>query len=329
MTRHAWLAVQIVVTLVLLAALLRGFDWAAFGEVLSAIPPAFYLGSLSAVVVGQLLYALRWQVILAGIGVHVTYRDVLRQYLVGTFFSNLLPTAVGGDAAKVYYLGRQAGYAEIGASVVVDRFLGFLWLTTLGATLAWLIDVPSPLFILNRSLLTIFAIIVFALLAAAWLVPADRWRDGQAGGWAGRLRTFGRALRAGACRPAALAVSAGVVLAYVALMTFVYTRYFVATGAVAPAALPLANVLVSMSVFVNIPVSLNGIGLREQLHYLLFAALGLPKEIAVGIAVLLFSHLVLVSFAGYLVWLRMRRLVQVPVAEARSKRAEAPSRHAS
>ena len=70
--------------------------------------------------------------VLSGMGVAVPYGDVLKQYLVGLFFSNLMPSAVGGDAVKVYYLGRHIGYMEAGASVMVDRFLGFFWLSVLG-----------------------------------------------------------------------------------------------------------------------------------------------------------------------------------------------------
>src|SRR5881396_2691485 len=172
--RQVWLTLQVVVTVILLALLFRRFDWAAFGLVLRRMSLGFYVGSLLAIVAGQLLYALRWQVVLRGMGRTVSYRDVLEQYLIGLFFSNLIPTAVGGDAAKVYYLGRRAGYVEVGASVFVDRFLGFLWLAIIGSTIAWLVDAPTPMFLLNRNLLTLFAIMFLTLLAAAWLAPVDR-----------------------------------------------------------------------------------------------------------------------------------------------------------
>ena len=172
--RYVWLTLQAVVTVLLLVLLTRRFDWGAFGSVLRHMSPGFYVGSLLAVVAGQLLYALRWRVVLQGMGLTVPYRDVLRQFLIGVFFSNLMPTAIGGDAAKVYYLGRQAGYVGVGASVFVDRFLGFLWLAIVGATLAWLVGASSPLFVLNRNLLTFFAITFTTMLAVAWIAPLDR-----------------------------------------------------------------------------------------------------------------------------------------------------------
>ena len=69
---------------------------------------------------------------------------------------------------------------------------------------------------------------------------------------------------------------------------------------------PILLVLIAIGVLSNIPVSVNGIGLREQLHYLLFASLGVSKELAVGISIIVFSQFLILSVFGGLVWLRLR-----------------------
>jgi len=309
--RHVWLTIQAAATVALLALLFQRFDWAAFGALLRRMSPAFYAGSLLAVVAGQLLYALRWQVVLDGMGVTVPYLDVLRQFLIGIFFSNVMPTAIGGDAAKVYYLGRRFGYVEVGASVFVDRFLGFLWLSITGATLAWLAGGDSSLFVLNRNLLTMFAIVFTAILTVAWVAPLDRllsddrWPR-RVAAWMPRVREVADVVRRGACRPSTLAVSAAVTLGYALLLTLVYLRYFTASGVPPVSPLAVANIVIGMAIFVNVPISVNGIGLREQLHSLLFATLGVPKEVSVSLSVLLFSHFLLLSLAGYVVWFRIK-----------------------
>ena len=111
--QRLWLVVQALVTLGFLTLVFRRFDWLAFGHVLGGLSPALYVGSLAAVVAGQLLYAGRWRMVLHGMGVNVSYPEIVAQYLIGIFFGNLMPTAVGGDAAKVYYLGRRTGYVEV------------------------------------------------------------------------------------------------------------------------------------------------------------------------------------------------------------------------
>ncbi len=67
------------------------------------------------------------------------------------------------------------------------------------------------------------------------------------------------------------------------------------------------GVVAATSVLSNVPVSLNGLGLREQLHVLLLAPLGVSNEMAVGISLLLFGHLVVASLVGLAFWMRTPR----------------------
>ena len=311
MTKRALFVVQAVVTVALLIFLFRRFDWAALAQIGSGMTPAFYLVSCGALAAGQAIYAWRWKVVLSGMGWQVPYADVVRQFLVGVFFSNLMPTAVGGDAAKVFYLGRRIGFLEAGASVLVDRFLGFFWLAMLGAMLSWASGADTPLLILNRNLLTGIAVLFAMLLALIWAVPVGRiipafLRRGRAGPLAARFEELAGYVRTGGCRAATFAASGAVVVTYIVLLALVYRAYFTAAGITAPALLPTMNVIVSMSVFVNIPISVGGIGLREQLHYLLFAELGVPKEVSVSLSLLVFAFSLALGLAGYVIWLRIK-----------------------
>lgn len=309
--RHGLLALQAVVTVALLVFVFRRFDWTALAVIGGRVSPWFYLGTFAALMVGHSLYAWRWHVVLAGMGLRVPYADVMRQYLVGLFFSNLMPTAVGGDAAKVFYLGRHIGFMEAGASVLVDRFLGFFWLSLLGAGLSWTSGANTPLLLLNRNLLTLSAIAFVAMLTLIWTVPVQRiipgvLRTGRAGGVVAKFEELARHVRVGGCRPATLAASGAVVFTYILLLALVYRTYFTAAGLAAPGLLATMNVLVSMSVFVNVPLSVGGIGLREQLHYLLFGELGVTKEASVSLSLLVFAYSLVLSVAGYVIWLRLK-----------------------
>jgi hypothetical protein len=50
------------------------------------------------------LYAWRWQVLLVASGVRAPLSITVRQYFIGVFLNNFLPSTVGGDIAKVYLL---------------------------------------------------------------------------------------------------------------------------------------------------------------------------------------------------------------------------------
>jgi hypothetical protein len=122
--------VQALVTLTLLFFLFRNFDWGDFRDLIQKVSVWFYLFSLLVVFAGQLLYTLRWRIVLRSMGMEIPYGQLVRYYLIGTFFNNFLPTAVGGDGAKIYYLGRQEGYFRIfcndgfrDAIVLVSQYL--------------------------------------------------------------------------------------------------------------------------------------------------------------------------------------------------------------
>ncbi len=301
---------QAVVTTVLLMLLFRRFDWARFAEVLQQLPVWFYAGSLAVLTVGQVLYAYRWRVVLAGMGVEVPFGEVLRQYFIGIFFSNLMPTAVGGDASKVYYLGQRSGFVQITASVILDRLLGFVWLALIGAMLAWIVGGDAPVLVLNRQLLMLFAAGFVSALLVAWLVPVERvlphlvpvrWSA-----WTSRVSDFAMLVRQGVCRPVTFVTAGVIVGVYAWLIAMVYQQYFSVSGLAPLAVLPVLLVIVSMSIFVNVPITVGGVGLREQLHVLLFTAFGVPKEVAVTISLVLFSQGLLLSLVGGALWLKVR-----------------------
>ncbi len=109
---------------------------------------------------------LKWKVILDCNGSAISFLKLLRIYLIGYFFSNLLPSTVGGDVVRSYYAGRlidNQAYAAV--SVFVERVSGVVFLFVLVAI--------SPLFSpgLYRNPYIFFPACagVFLLCATIWL----------------------------------------------------------------------------------------------------------------------------------------------------------------
>ncbi len=303
--------IQALLAAVLLALLFRNFDWSAFQSAFARIPLHFYAMSFVILVVVQALYVFKWQAILTAMGLRLPFRQLAQIYLLGTFFNNFLPTMIGGDAARVYYLGRQHGYATIATSVLVDRGLGFLSTAAWGSALVWWLDITTPAFVVARQMLTALGIVLAVVVIAALtmrlapvvvvlrrLRPLRRIAEGLE-----LVRKRGRPLRR---RPVALGVVLVSSFLYFLPLAWAYQTYFrLASGLEVPYA-AIVVVLAAIAILSNIPISLNGIGLREQLHYLLFGSLGVSKELAVGISLIVFSQFLILSALGGLVWLRQR-----------------------
>jgi uncharacterized membrane protein YbhN (UPF0104 family) len=87
-------------------------------------------------------------------------------------------------------------------------------------------------------------------------------------------------------------------------LTVIYQLFIRLSAPTVPAFVPLLTVVTTTAVLSNIPVSLNGLGLREQLHVLLLQPLGVPRELAVAISLLLYAHSLVASLCGLVMWMR-------------------------
>jgi hypothetical protein len=296
---------------VLLVLLFRNFDWGLFASALWRVPVWFYVISFLVLVCSQALYVFKWQLVLRGMGLRLSFRRLAEHYLIGTFFNNFLPTMIGGDAARVLYLGREEGYVTIATSIFVDRGLGFLSMATWGTMLVWWLDITSPAFVVARQVLTVLCAMLVVAVAAAQifrlfpLVALIR-RVRVLAFIAEPLelvRKRGRPLRR---RPDVILMVFLSGLLYFLPLGWSYQTYFRLSSGLSVPYVAILLVLLAIGVLSNLPISLNGIGLREQLHYLLFASLGVSKELAVGISAILFSQFLILSVIGGLAWLRLR-----------------------
>ena len=78
------------------------------------------------------LASLRWQRIAEFGGGHLSAGRAVLYTLIGSFFSQVLPSTVGGDAARIWLLARDAGaWKNAIYSVLIDRIAGLIWLAVL------------------------------------------------------------------------------------------------------------------------------------------------------------------------------------------------------
>jgi uncharacterized protein (TIRG00374 family) len=314
-----WVSAQAVATAIMLALLARRVDLKAVGALFVTLPLWLYLLSLAVVLIGQVMYAWRWRLLLTAAGVHVPFTVVIRQYFIGIFLNNFLPSTVGGDLAKVYLLGRDRGYRTVTASVLLDRILGVGLLALLSAVLLWLLPVTAPVIAVARLAVTgvaALSIAVVGVVAAGTGGLADRvsWMGAWPVAQAQRLQRLRFDMAAPLRSATVLSQATAVVAGYFLAVGVVYSSFIgVYTGSRPPFGMLLA-VAMAASVLSNVPISLNGLGLREQLHAALLIPLGVPGEVAVAISLLFWAHLIVASVLGFLFWMRAPALPP-PVAE--------------
>lgn len=210
-TRHGSLVARIVVATVAMVWVFHGQDWAKLREVFQRLNWGYFLLSLAAYLVGQVVVAFRWWLLLRAQSILIEVFAAIRLYFLGLFYNNLMPSSVGGDLLKAYYVTKHTHRRLEGVlSVVIDRLVG------LGGTVLMAV-VAYVLFLRGRSLgaaadqaggvrqgltayrgaIVWFLGILVAVLAVALLHPglhrrlvgaADRLRD-RGAELIGRVRT--------------------------------------------------------------------------------------------------------------------------------------------
>jgi uncharacterized membrane protein YbhN (UPF0104 family) len=209
----------------------------------------------------------------------------------------------------VVYLGQDHGYRAVTASVLIDRLLGLGMLATLATIALWLSPIYNGQFLLAH--------VASGLIAAGSLILLLVAAVGT-GGLAARVAPFGaRIVRlaerlqrlrldmaAPLAQPAILARAAAVVVTYAAAVTAIYLRYAAVQHVPMPPFFAMFAVVTATALLSNVPISLNGLGVREQLHAALLAPLGMSPESAVAISLLLYAHLLVSSAIGLVLWLR-------------------------
>ena len=93
------------------------------GLLLHADPAAIGVALLVSIV-GVVLSAWKWVRVLRARGVEMPLAQAIRYYWVGMFFSNFLPTSIGGDAIRLTMAREHAPAPELAASIVVERLTG-------------------------------------------------------------------------------------------------------------------------------------------------------------------------------------------------------------
>jgi uncharacterized protein (TIRG00374 family) len=260
---------------------------------------AFLAAGLLMTFVGFMLSAWRWQRVLAVFGAEVRLRTLLSHYLAGQFVGNVLPSTIGGDVLRVSRAGKSTGTTDVAfASVVIERLSGFLVLPVLTfagfALMPSLIHVPHAWIALAIEVASIVSFGAILLVAAH---PRLAGRFAQRENWMRFIGAVHIGLHEMRRRP--------VHVFRVLISAFLYQLSVVAAvwcaihalGVSVPNAAVLAFVPAVASGQV-LPISLSGLGIREGLLVLFLHPLGVPTGRAIGVGLLWYGMMLIVSLLG-------------------------------
>ena len=171
--------VKLMCGIALLAFLISRVSWGSLLAAMREVRPGYVVLSFCLSFIMVSMSCLKWMMIIRYEGYRVRFRELLKMYFVGYFFTNVLPSNVGGDVARSCMLGKRIdSQSRAAVSVFLERVSGVVVLL--------LLVILAPLFQwhLYRSLriqvAVAGAVFLLACLAASAFLKIFR----SAGTWA-------------------------------------------------------------------------------------------------------------------------------------------------
>ncbi|MCA1845484.1 MAG: flippase-like domain-containing protein [Actinobacteria bacterium] len=297
-----WKAVRIVASAVMLGLLLPRM------HLPSLLPREHHGDTVTYLLLGLLttlggivLSAWRWQRVLAVFDADTRLPNLVSHYLAGQFVGNFLPSTIGGDVLRVSRLttSSQVPGSSVFASVVIERLTGWIVLPLL--TLAGLVLSPSLLRLGMASRLALaLSLGTLALLAAIVAIAGSRRMAGRFAANEGWTRFIGAVhLGIDSLRRRPQAAAGIIAVATVYQLSPVLAAWF-ATRALG-LHLPVVALLAftpMVAIAQVLPLSLNGLGIREGAFVLFLGPLGVSTGQAVAVGLIVYALTLAVSLLG-------------------------------
>ncbi|MFH1045964.1 MAG: lysylphosphatidylglycerol synthase transmembrane domain-containing protein [Candidatus Omnitrophota bacterium] len=280
------------------------------GELLKNVNLGYYVLGLLFFVLTIVILCWRLQILLSVQGCNVfSFQDIFSLNLIGYFFTNFMPTSIGGDLVKGFFIAQKINNKTLAyATIFIDRVVGTLSLALIAASalVATHKEIEYPFIFWAVGFLLFISLVVITFLLNKRLSQQISNRFG--------LKHLLRILKIDAL--AKKAYEAMHIYAHYKrqmLMAFLISlaAHFITFTSVLFLALslgahtPYVKILLAVpviSILCMLPITLNGLGLREW-AFVFFFRTDIGEPAALSLSLLLLSLFLLVSVFGGIVYL--------------------------
>ncbi|MFC1677077.1 lysylphosphatidylglycerol synthase transmembrane domain-containing protein [Planctomycetota bacterium] len=101
--------------------------WQELKNIFLSVNPLVFAVALGLCTVGHFMVGLRWWILLRSQKIFISYGASVKLYFLGWFYNNFMPSSVGGDLIRAWYVTQHTEKKfEAALSVFVDRIIGLL-----------------------------------------------------------------------------------------------------------------------------------------------------------------------------------------------------------
>ncbi len=296
---------KIVVSLGLITFLVVKISPGKLAYNLRRIEPAYLVLAVVVFFISNLLGSLQWHQLLRATGIVLPFSCTFRLYFKGLFFNNFLPANVGGDAVKIYDVSRTGNDPyKVFSVTLLDRVIGITGLCIL-AVVSSILLMPYGSVANLELYFTIFAVCILSIILLVSSKRLSRWIRTLFG----RVRIWSMGERFDMIFDH-LGDFKGKKTLLVRLMMLALSVQFlrVTTHILVGYSLGIEMTVVNLICFfvfipllgliMVLPISINGLGIREGAGILLFTEIGFLEEQALLMEFITYAVMVAVSIIG-------------------------------
>lgn len=304
------LILKVSVSLLLLFVLISKTGLERLIQTIREVSLLSFLTSALIYILSVFISSIRWRLLLMK---SMELKRLFSLYLIGSFFNNLMPGIIGGDAVKAYYLNKALKERYKGqegedsslltrnlslslASVFMDRYTGFVSLLVIaiiayplgsvyfrGSYIEWILPGIIAAFVLGSLILFYFRL---------------GRRIGFLAGFYEYLRYY-KGEKGVLLRCLSLSLLLQIVI--------ICSAFVISKGLGMQVPFYFFSIIIPIiSVISSIPLSISGLGVREASFVLLLSPLGVSHAQAITLSLAWFLSFAAGSLPGFFLYIRLR-----------------------
>jgi uncharacterized protein (TIRG00374 family) len=249
------------------------------------------------------------------------------------FFSLFFPSVIGGDFVKIFYVKRDTGtsLSFLLASIYLERATGMLALLVYGLVAAlfypfslmssdfqpigWFGLSSIPVWILPATMLIGFISVNYILFGSRlYQSVIGLLNFFRLGSFSEKILNIRDAMQSFKDTPSALLLPT--LLSFINIGLAISQVWLIALALnIELSIIPFAAIVPLMTILVMLPISINGIGLRENAFVVLLAPLGVEPDKSFALSVITLVVIIIAGLPGGIVYSVLKKKMPVP-AEA-------------
>ncbi|MCE1248314.1 MAG: flippase-like domain-containing protein [Firmicutes bacterium] len=285
MPKKLGIILKVIVSITLIYFVARKMDLTAVVHSWKQMNPWYMLLAYVLMLIAMVVNSIKWQSLLKVQKIDPGFKKIAGHYLVGYFFNNFL-TGVG-EVKRIYDLSKESGKPhEVVASVFIERWTGVICQVSMALiAMGWAYGEAPGLKTVLIICAALFAVLLILFVAVGYVSnipfldrfqPVHRW-----------LITFRQAYHEYTKAP--MTVVWAMFLSVIPPVLLIFIHWFLTLGLGYNVSLwSFVLFMPIISVFSQVPVSINGIGVQELLFVQLFGILGIAPETAFSVSIM--SH---------------------------------------